>query len=76
MKLRLLGFYDVGSTGRNSVQPGDLSKGAGGASLGLGARVGYGKRLSVRLDWANVIDAAGVQAKNDQMLNASMVIQF
>ena len=76
VKLRLLGFYDVGSTGRNMLQPGDVSKGAGGASVGFGARFGYGKRLSVRLDWANVIDAAGVQAKNDQMLNAAMVIQF
>jgi len=76
VKLRLLGFYDVGSTGRNMLQPGDVSKGAGGASVGFGARLGYGKRLSVRLDWANVMDAAGVQAKNDQMLNAAMVIQF
>jgi hemolysin activation/secretion protein len=76
VKLRLLGFYDVGSTGRNKLQPGDVSKGAGGASVGLGVRAGYGKRLSVRLDWANVIDSAGAQAKNDQMLNAAVVVQF
>ena len=76
VKLRLLGFYDVGSTGRNKLQPGDVSKGAGGASVGLGVRAGYGKRFSVRLDWANVIDSAGAQAKNDQMLNAAVVVQF
>lgn len=76
LKLRLLGFYDVGATGRNSLQLGDLSKGAGGASVGLGARLGYGKYLTMRLDWANVIDSAGNQAKNDQMLNATVAIQF
>ena len=53
-----------------------ISKGAGGASVGLGVRAGYGKRFSVRLDWANVIDSAGAQAKNDQMLNAAVVVQF
>jgi hemolysin activation/secretion protein len=76
VKFRLLGFYDTGITGRNSVKPGDLSIGAGGASVGLGARVGYGKHLTMRLDWANVIDAAGSQAKNDQMVNATVAIQF
>jgi hemolysin activation/secretion protein len=76
LKLRLLGFYDMGITGRNSVQPGDLSKGTGGASVGLGARLGYGKHLSMRLDWANVIDAAGNQARDDKMVNATVVVQF
>ncbi len=76
VKLRLLGFYDVGATGRNSLQLGDLSKGAGGSAVGFGARMGYGKHLTMRLDWANVIDSAGNQAKNDQMLNATVAIQF
>jgi hemolysin activation/secretion protein len=76
VKLRLLGFYDMGVTARNSVQLGDLSKGAGGASVGLGARFGYGKHLTMRLDWANVIDSAGSQSKNDQMVNATVAIQF
>ena len=76
VKMRLLGFYDVGMTGRNSLQPGDLSKGAGGASVGFGARMGYGKHLTMRLDWANVIDSAGNQAKNDQMVNVTVAVQF
>ena len=76
VKMRLLGFYDFGMTGRNSLQPGDLSKGAGGASVGVGARMGYGKYLTMRLDWANVIDSAGNQAKNDQMVNATVAVQF
>ena len=76
VKMRLLGFYDFGMTGRNSLQPGDLSKGAGGASVGVGARMGYGKYLTMRLDWANVIDSAGNQAKNDQMVNVTMAVQF
>jgi hemolysin activation/secretion protein len=76
VKLRLLGFYDVGATGRNSLQLGDLSKGAGGASVGMGARFGYGKHMTLRIDWANVIDSAGNQAKDDQMVNATLAIQF
>ncbi len=76
VKLRLLAFYDEGITGRNSVQPGDLSKGAGGASVGFGARFGYGKHLTLRFDWAQVIDAAGSQAKGDQMVNVTAAVQF
>jgi len=76
VKMRLLSFYDFGMTGRNSLQPGDLSKGAGGASVGVGARIGYGKHLTMRLDWANVIDSAGNQAKNDQMVNVTLAVQF
>jgi hemolysin activation/secretion protein len=76
VKLRLLGFYDMGITGRNSLQPGDLSKGAGGASVGFGARFGYGKSLTLRFDWAQVIDAAGSQAKGDQMVNVTAAVQF
>ena len=53
-----------------------LLKGAGGASVGFGARMGYGKHLTMRLDWANVIDSAGNQAKNDQMVNVTVAVQF
>jgi len=76
VKLRLLGFYDFGITGRNSVQPGDISKGTGGGSVGIGARLGFRKNLSLRLDWATVIDAAGNQAKDDTMVNATVAFQF
>ncbi len=74
-KARLLAFYDAGTTGRNSIQPGE-SFGQSGGSVGVGARVSAGKNLSLRVDWAQVIDAAGNQAKGDQMLNATLAIQF
>jgi hemolysin activation/secretion protein len=75
VQARLLAFYDLGNTSRNHVQPGE-SFGQSGGSVGLGARIAFGKRANLRIDFAHVIDAAGVQAKNDQMLNASLAIQF
>jgi hemolysin activation/secretion protein len=76
LKARALAFYDVGSTARNKTQPGDITPGEDGASVGLGLRIAYGKSLNLRVDFANVIDSAGAQAKNDQMWNASLAILF
>jgi hemolysin activation/secretion protein len=75
IKMRLLGFYDAGSTGRNSVQPGE-SFGQSGSSVGVGMRMTYGKHVNVRLDFAQVVDPAGNQAKYDQMLQGSVAIPF
>ena len=74
-RMRLLAFYDVGTTGRNFVLPGE-SVGQGGGSVGVGARVALGKRMNLRVDFAQVVDAAGSQARNDQMLQASFAVQF
>ena len=63
------------TTSRNSVQPGE-SFGQSGASVGIGARVAVGKHFNLRVDFAQVIDAAGNQAKNDQMLHAAVAIPF
>lgn len=75
VKLRLLAFYDMGITGRNNAQPGE-SWGQGGGSIGFGARGAIGKSLTVRLDVAQVLDEAGGQARNSQMLNFLMALQF
>ena len=75
LKFRLLGFYDFGTTSRNKFQPGD-PPGESGSSVGFGVRMGYGKLLNLRLDFAQVVDPAGNQARNDQMLNASMAIVY
>lgn len=75
MQARLLAFYDMGTTGRNSAQFGGGS-GQSGASVGIGARVAVGKHFNLRVDFAQVIDAAGNQARNDQMLNAAVAIPF
>ncbi len=75
VKMRLLGFYDAGTTGRNSIQPGELS-GQSGGSVGFGLRMTYGKHVNLRLDFAQVVDPAGNQARGDQMLQGSLAIPF
>ena len=75
VRLRLLGFYDAGTTGRNSIQPGELS-GQSGGSAGIGMRMTVGKHLNVRVDFAQVLDPAGSQARGDQMWQASVAVPF
>jgi hemolysin activation/secretion protein len=75
IRLRLLGFYDAGTTGRNSIQPGE-SYGQSGGSVGIGMRMTYGKHVNLRLDFAQVIDPAGTQNRNDQMLQGTLAISF
>jgi hemolysin activation/secretion protein len=75
IRMRALAFYDTGTTTRNSVQPGE-SLGQSGGSVGLGLRIAYSKNMSFRLDAAQVIDAAGTQAKHDQMVHAALVLSF
>jgi hemolysin activation/secretion protein len=64
----------MGTTSFNSSLPGQL--GQSGASVGIGARVAVGKHFNLRVDFAQVVDAAGNQAKNDQMLNAAIAVPF
>ncbi|MEO8441304.1 MAG: ShlB/FhaC/HecB family hemolysin secretion/activation protein, partial [Betaproteobacteria bacterium] len=75
IKMRWLGFYDAGTTSRNSIQPGE-SFGQSGGSVGIGMRMTYGKHVNLRLDFAQVVDPAGTQAKNDQMLQGTLAIPF
>ncbi|MFH1044846.1 MAG: ShlB/FhaC/HecB family hemolysin secretion/activation protein, partial [Pseudomonadota bacterium] len=57
VRMRALVFYDMGTTTRNSIQPGELS-GQSGGSVGFGVRIAAGKTLSVRVDVAQVIEPA------------------
>jgi hemolysin activation/secretion protein len=75
VRMRLLGFYDTGNTGRNSAQPGE-SLGQSGGSVGVGMRMTYGKHINLRLDFAQVVDPAGAQARYDQMLQGTLAIPF
>jgi hemolysin activation/secretion protein len=74
-KMRALAFWDQGKTSRNKSQPGDIS-GQSGGSVGVGLRFAYAKTLSLRLDFAHVIDPAGLQGRNDQMLHAGVAVLF
>lgn len=73
VKARLLAFYDIGSTNRNDS---DNPPGEFGSSVGFGLRLASGKNLSLRFDFAQVVNSAGSQKKDDQMLNASMAFAF
>ena len=74
-KLRMLAFYDMGGTSRNSPQPGE-SLGQFGSSFGIGMRMTYGKHFNLRVDFAQVAHQAGIQGKGDQMLQFSMAVPF
>ncbi len=53
-RVRFLGFYDMGHTGRNSLQAGELHR-VSLDSVGLGMRMSYGTRLTVKADYAQVM---------------------
>ena len=72
-RVRALAFYDMGQTRRNKIQPGE-SSGETGSSVGLGLRAAYSKSVVLRLDFANVLDAAASQSRNDRKLHASIAI--
>ena len=75
VRMRALAFYDTGTTGRNSIQPGELP-GQSGGSVGLGLRIAAGKTLSLRVDVAQVLDPAGTQAKYGNMIHAALAVAF
>ena len=74
-RVRLLAFYDVGSSGRNGTLPGELS-GQTGSSAGLGLRLAQDRHFNLRLDAAQVLNPAGFQARGDRRLHASAFIPF
>ena len=42
----------------------------------IGMRMTDGKHVNLRLDFAQVVDPAGSQSKNDQMLQGTLAIPF
>jgi hemolysin activation/secretion protein len=75
VRLRALVFYDMGTASRNSPQPGDPPDQTG-ASIGIGWRLAVGKHFNLRADWAHVVDAAGQQARGDDMIDAAIALVF
>ncbi|MBI3935404.1 MAG: hypothetical protein HY323_00365, partial [Betaproteobacteria bacterium] len=64
-----------GTTSRNSIQAGEAS-GESIASAGFGVRLARGKNFSVRVDVAQVLNAGGARAKNDQRVNAAFAFVY
>ena len=75
IRMRALVFYDMGTVSRNSPQPGEISEQTG-ASVGIGWRLAVGKHFNLRADWAYVVNAAGQQAKGDEMVHAAVALVF
>ena len=57
-RLRFLAFYDTANLSRNFIEPGEQT-GLGIDSMGVGLRFTYRERLSVRMDYAQVIHDGG-----------------
>ena len=57
LKLRILGFYDFGWVKRVHPTAQEVYS-TGIASAGIGVRAGVGKKTTLRLDYANVVDSS------------------
>ena len=73
--LRLLAFFDFARGAFNQTPPGLYAK-EGVSSAGLGVRYNFDRNVSLRLDWAHVIDSAAAGAAMQKPLYASLVIGF
>lgn len=74
-KLRVLGFYDFGSIQRNNALAGEVRRDSI-ASVGIGARMTYGKAVSLRLDLAQPLQETATRDNNTQRLTGSLAIVF
>lgn len=74
-RARLLAFYDLGQVKRNDALPGEQES-QFIASAGIGLRVTYSKSVSLRLDAAQILRAAGTRETDDQRVSAALAIVF
>lgn len=74
-RLRATAFYDFGSVSRNKALPGE-QRGKFIASTGLGIRMNYSKSISLRMDVAQILKAAGTRQVGDQRVNFSAAFIF
>ena len=75
MRARLLAFYDFGGVKRNNPLPGEQD-GKFMASAGVGLRVSYSRTVSLRVDVAQILKAAGSRNTDDQRISAGLAIVF
>lgn len=74
-RLRLLAFLDGGAVQRNRVLPGEFISDAIG-SVGIGLRWSVGRRASLRLDLAHVLQPTANREKGSNRLGAALVVSF
>jgi hemolysin activation/secretion protein len=75
MRLRALGFYDVGTVSRNRALPGEVTSKTI-SDVGLGIRMHYGKSMSLRVDVAHVLRDAGTRQAGDNRISAGLALVF
>lgn len=75
LRMRALGFVDWGMVGRNHPGPGEMTA-QNISSYGTGLRVSRGTNMALRLDYAIVKKAGGVQNYNDSRVHASFSYIF
>jgi hemolysin activation/secretion protein len=75
VRLRAVGFYDVGTLSRNHALPGEVTSQTI-SDVGFGVRMHYGKLLSLRLDLAHVLRDAGTRQAGDNRVTAGLVLVF
>jgi hemolysin activation/secretion protein len=74
-RARLLAFYDYGAVHRNDPLPGEVDH-AVLASIGVGARLNYGKPFSLRFDVAELLKQTPNSDKGSASVSAALVIFF
>jgi hemolysin activation/secretion protein len=75
LRARLLAFYDWGHVRRNDPQPLDSPESNIG-SAGVGLRVFHASSLSLRADYARVLDGAGTRNAGDWRGHVSVIYAF
>lgn len=75
LRARLLVFYDWGHVRRNDPQPLDSPESNIG-SAGVGLRLFHASKLSLRADYARVLDGAGTRNAGDWRGHVSVVYAF
>ena len=71
-RMRVLGFYDWGSTKHNKDDGLEDSI----ASVGLGLRLSYGKSVNFRLDVAQILQETASRDNNSQRVTGALAIVF
>lgn len=64
-------FYDFGATSRVDPLPGE-SGGTSIASVGAGLRIGIGKNINMRFDYARVVDGGASRKRDDDRLHFTL----
>ena len=80
-RLKFLAFYDTGNLSRNFIEPGEQT-GLGVDSMGIGMRMTFRERLSIRVDYAQVIHDGGMDSglpngrRNSNTLHAAALFIY